>query len=118
MDALRVDGRGGPAQRGDRLHHRRRRRILDHPGAVLGVTTQPGAFETNRRRRAYSHEPDGDSAMVARVEAYRVRAAECDAAAANSTDAKTQTKFNELAAQWRILAELTEASGGAQPAGR
>jgi hypothetical protein len=46
--------------------------------------------------------------MVARVDAYRARAAECEEMAARSTDAKTQVTFTELAAQWRRLADMTE----------
>jgi hypothetical protein len=47
-------------------------------------------------------------AMVARIEAYRVRAAECEAIAAASTDIKTRMIFAQLAAQWRLLAEKVE----------
>jgi hypothetical protein len=47
--------------------------------------------------------------MPTRVEAYRVRAAECEAIAANSTNPKTQFTFVELAKHWRHLADKVEA---------
>lgn len=46
--------------------------------------------------------------MASRVEIYRARAAECEAAAAAATDLRTRMTFTELATQWRILARQTE----------
>jgi hypothetical protein len=47
--------------------------------------------------------------MATRVEAYRVRAIECEAMAAHSTDPKAQITFAELAKHWRRLADKIEA---------
>jgi hypothetical protein len=61
-------------------------------------------------------EQDGDQVMVARLEAYRARAAECDILAANSTDAEVRMRFTELAAKWRLLADRMEITGAEYPA--
>ena len=54
--------------------------------------------------------------MATRLQAYRARAAECSAIAANSSDIKTRMTFAELARQWRLLAERMETMGSEQTA--
>ncbi|MFY9839033.1 MAG: hypothetical protein WAK55_21670 [Xanthobacteraceae bacterium] len=80
--------------------------MRDRPTAIPVVNAKARAETELKRERQRLFRRFDD--MSERVEAYRIKAAECERAAAAATDANVKAIYGTIARQWRDVAEQAE----------